>query len=360
MAVGYPDRLTKSHLSRIENGLAEPTFRRLYALSQIYGVPVTMLAERFELDLLTESVTEAPDPAAGDAVASIERLRELMRAGRHVEVIPAVERLIRNLGGESTPCGRETVHELSLMRASCLHRIERHELAKAELEAILDQPDLSARLRALAFFYLGAVCMRTRRYTVGALAIEQAQRIASDVEGCCSLRADILQLRGNFAVALERGEEAMVCYQEAAELYEAGGRRFERARTLRNLAGVYARMGKFQAARRMLVDVVNESDEHGFDRQHAYALSDLGMIAFREGQLDVCESYCLRSNGLARNREYVSIVFRNCFYLWRVAKVRQDGDAIRANLRSLRTYLSRVDEDLEERREFVEAMEEGL
>ncbi len=38
MSSGYSERLTKSHLSRIENGLAEPSVRKLFALSQIYGM----------------------------------------------------------------------------------------------------------------------------------------------------------------------------------------------------------------------------------------------------------------------------------------------------------------------------------
>jgi len=38
MTLSYPERITKSHLSRIENGQAVPTFPRMFALSQIYGV----------------------------------------------------------------------------------------------------------------------------------------------------------------------------------------------------------------------------------------------------------------------------------------------------------------------------------
>ena len=51
MSHGLPERVTKSHLSRLENGQATPSFARMYTLSMIYGIPVSSLADRFELYL---------------------------------------------------------------------------------------------------------------------------------------------------------------------------------------------------------------------------------------------------------------------------------------------------------------------
>ena len=51
LSVTFPEKVTKSHLSRIENGLALPTFPRLMAMSHIYGVPIASLAERYEIEL---------------------------------------------------------------------------------------------------------------------------------------------------------------------------------------------------------------------------------------------------------------------------------------------------------------------
>ena len=48
LTLGYPEPVTKSHLSRIENGQAIPTFPRMFALTQVYGVPISVMAERFE------------------------------------------------------------------------------------------------------------------------------------------------------------------------------------------------------------------------------------------------------------------------------------------------------------------------
>ena len=54
LSLGYPERVTKSHLSRIENGQAVPTFPRMFALSRIYGLPIASVAEKFEIDLELE------------------------------------------------------------------------------------------------------------------------------------------------------------------------------------------------------------------------------------------------------------------------------------------------------------------
>ena len=51
MSHGLPERVTKSHLSRLENGQATPSFARMYTLSMIYEIPVSSLADRFELCL---------------------------------------------------------------------------------------------------------------------------------------------------------------------------------------------------------------------------------------------------------------------------------------------------------------------
>src|SRR5262245_23771960 len=51
LSASFPEKVTKSHLSRIENGLALPTFPRLMAMGHIYGVGIASLAERYEIEL---------------------------------------------------------------------------------------------------------------------------------------------------------------------------------------------------------------------------------------------------------------------------------------------------------------------
>ena len=48
MSTGLPERVTKSHLSRLENGHAAPSLAGMYTLSMIYEITVSSLADRFE------------------------------------------------------------------------------------------------------------------------------------------------------------------------------------------------------------------------------------------------------------------------------------------------------------------------
>ena len=56
LAAGYPDRITKSHLSRIENGLAEPTFRRM---AGYWGVRPRLIGRHETTDDLIIAAGEA-------------------------------------------------------------------------------------------------------------------------------------------------------------------------------------------------------------------------------------------------------------------------------------------------------------
>ncbi len=49
MSTGLPERVTKSHLSRLENGIATASFAQMYTLSVIYRVSVSFLASRFRV-----------------------------------------------------------------------------------------------------------------------------------------------------------------------------------------------------------------------------------------------------------------------------------------------------------------------
>ena len=76
MSVGYAERITKSHLSRIENGQASPSFSRMFTLSQIYGIPVASMAEQFEIDLIRGMA-----PVEAETRSNAELLEEAQQIG---------------------------------------------------------------------------------------------------------------------------------------------------------------------------------------------------------------------------------------------------------------------------------------
>ncbi len=353
MASGFADRITKSHLSRIENGQAEPTFRRMYALSLIYGVPVTALAERFELDLKLDAVDGAV--ALDPELAPFEQAYRLRLSGRYLEALRIYEGLLAAADARDP----EAVVRLRLHRVNCLIQLESHRVAKEEVESILDLPELSDELTELALMYFAMACYRTGRHTVALLALDRAEAIAGRRSDPSRVAADIAALKGNLVFAVRRFDEAASAYERADALYGALDLEFDRCRVRRNLATTLIATGDVARARAILDDVIATAEPRGYDRQLAYAYSDLAAIAWHEGDLKAAESHCLRSNVVARPREYLSLVFRNCYYLWRIARQRGDERGIRTNERTLRAYLGRVDEALTEADDYRSFLDGG-
>jgi FimV-like protein len=149
-----------------------------------------------------------------------------------------------------------------------------------------------------------------------------------------------------------RYSEAADAYRDALARFEALGVAFEACRARLNLASALIELGSRARAREILHEVLQQAEAAGYDRQRAFALSHLGLLAYRDDDLDRAETMCLRSNRMARPRDYVSILFRNCYYLWRIARLRKDEAATRTNERTLRAYLSKVEDYMPEAEDF--------
>src|SRR6185436_9690647 len=124
----YPERITKSHLSRIENGQALPTFPRLFALGQIYGVPVASLAERFEVHYQLEQLPKIEE-AALDRAGLQARLDRLRDEGRYAEALDLILAAIERAGEDVA-----VRTDLRVGEVQCLVHLGRFELAKAQCE----------------------------------------------------------------------------------------------------------------------------------------------------------------------------------------------------------------------------------
>lgn len=350
MSLGLPERVTKSHLSRIENGQAVPSFPRMFTLSQIYGVPVASLAERFELCLKAGMFPRAAARKSVDAV--LDDAKRLRLAGRHGEALLLYESLLeRTTEIPASDRPRRTV-DLRLNCVACLKKLSRLATAKEECEKLLSLSDLTPRQQILTLQYLAGCCYRLGKYTVALMAIEKAEQELKDLSDADDLAAIITVIKGNLHFMTKRYPEAADAFRDAWAKYSDLSDSFEGCRTQLNLASALIELGDLDEARDHLQQALKTAEESGYDRQRAFALSHLALLAYRDDDLETAEAHCLRSNRLARSREYISILFRNCFYLWRIAQSRRDEAGIRTNERTLRTYVSRVDGYIPEVEEF--------
>jgi len=359
LSAGQAERVTKSHLSRIENGQAVPSFPRLVTLSRIYGVPVTSLAERFEIDLRRQefsgTIAEMSD------VDLYEQAKALALAGRYLEALQlfdavADRRSAKHDGkqDEKHGAGVPSLHEIRLRRINCWIHLDCFGIAKEECEEILGVSDLAPEHRLVALENLVHCCVGLERYAVALMVLERAESLADSAlpEPIPRGQADLAALRGFIHMSTEAYADAVSAYGNALELYIGANRPHEVCRSRINLGAALLEAGDLGAARRACDEGLKEADAGGFERLSALALGNLSVIAFRKNDLAAAESFALRSNKIARALEYLSLVFRNCFYLWRIARERRDEPGIKANERTLRAYVTRVEPGSPEVREF--------
>jgi len=347
MSAAFPERITKSHLSRIENGLAEPSFRRLCALSRVYGVPVTQLAERFEIDL------KMSNSGADGLAASPEKLRaELSRLSTEGRIDEALQ--MADLHVVSVELGiavgewTTALPHLRAWRAQALLEAGYFGAARDEAEELLDRDDLPERLRAELTITLVSTCIHTQRYLIARLAVADAERLIAALPDAGRLPGDLAFLKGN--VALQSGEyqRAAAAYSEAAQHYERLEAPYARCQVRRLLGCALMAAGQHRESQDVLSAALAEAARLGYEKVRALIAGDLGELAWRRDDLASAEAYCLQSNAIARPREFLSIVFRNCYYLWQIALRRNDTAAATIHQRTLGSYFGRVDRTMTE------------
>lgn len=348
LTVGYPERITKSHLSRIENGQAVPTFPRMFALGEIYGVPISCLAERFEIEL-RRTMSPADLAQQSDDVI-LKTGKELRGCGRYAEALQFYEHLLERWSSQSVTAPGELgrLIDLRLERTTCLTHLGRYAIAKEESENLLNAESLTPDQRAAALQQFAISCYRLGKYSIALMALESAEAELESKQVSVLLTATLATVKGNILTVVGRSRDAIPLYRAAIQKYERIPAPFEACRARLNLCSAQITINDHKNARKHLTQVLQESQHHGFDRLSALAHSDLAVIAFKEGNLPAAESHCLRSNSIARPREYATVIYRNCYYLWRIAVKNDDKAGIRTHERCLRTYLGRLDEPLPE------------
>lgn len=347
MSLGYPERVTKSHLSRIENGQAVPTFPRMFALSRIYGVPIASVAEKFETDLERDM---RPADLAGKSIDEI--LLETERhgvAGRYREALALILAALERPGQDGNGAKEnEAIVDLRLHEINCLVHLQRYESAKVECEKLLNRADLGDRQRLWALLSFVTSSYRLQRFTVARMALERVDRELSEHDHPDRARAVAETIRGPALIALGQTEEAAAAFGRALKMFGTLGDSFQACKAQVNLAQALIDLDEIKRARAHLREVMLVAETAGYDKLKALALSHLVVVHYRAGELDAAEACALRANAIARPRDYISIVFRNCYYLREIAAGRGDDAAVRSNERTLKAYLSRVDAEMPE------------
>lgn len=358
LSVGFLERVTKSHLSRIENGQAVPSFPRLFTLSRIYGLPVSSLAERFEIELQREMIpAEVYGQSDDELLAEADRFRLSGRLTEALLLYIALRERKEDVQQDEQKI-RDTLH-LILSQIDCLISLSRYELARDECERVLGHSGATAEQRLIALQYFVICCYRLGRFTVAMMGLDQAETEMALVEPPRRMKADLAVVRANIHMTTGRPADAIPRYIAALEAYEQIPIPFEVCWARLNLSSAFMEVGDSREAISQIEEALTLAEASGYDRQKALGLSNLAVLAYRKGDLAAAEAYALRSNAVARPSDYLSVIFRNCYYLWKVAQSRGDEPAVKSNERTLRTYVTRVDESLPEAQAFRKLLEGG-
>lgn len=357
LTAGFPDRVTKSHLSRIENGSAVPSFSKMFSLSQIYGVPIAAMAERFEVDLLREFGTNEPQPTSVDQ--ALERLDRLESAGDYAQEIALASIAIETIESGSLPADAEQLCALRIYRIDALAHLERYELAKVQCEELLSRPIPTERQQLQLLLCFVICCYRLKRFTIAEMALSRAESELGLSELPDELQATVVATRAVVETALGRLDRAVTSYKNAISLYLRIPHPFETCRAQINLGQTLILAREPDKALPYLRTALQHAEQSGYDRLRALASSHLAVVHYGRDELQTAETYLLRSNSIARTREFISLMFRNCFYLRAIALKRGDASQAALNERTLKTYLNRVDPDLPEVVEYRAELEGG-
>jgi len=360
LSAAFPEKVTKSHLSRVENGLALPTFPRLMAMSHIYGVPIASLAERYELDLRRGMVkVDLTGKSEAELIKEVEALR---LAGRYNDALAHLVSVIDERYGDApavgVPQGSRLI-ELRIHMVNCLTQLGRYEFAKTLCEELLGQTEISHAERLYVVLNFAICCYRLGRHAVALMALDQVTGDLDQPDTPTRIAADLQLIRGNVFLAAGTPQLAIPHLEKARKAYDEIPQALESCRTGLVLGEALLELGRFDEAEAAVRAELARAEQSGYERQHALALNHLAVLSFRRGNVNQAETFALKSNAIARAIEYHALVFRNCFYLWEIAKQRGDVAATKLNERTLRSYLGRIESKLPEAERFREHIRRG-
>jgi tetratricopeptide (TPR) repeat protein len=167
-------------------------------------------------------------------------------------------------------------------------------------------------------------------------------------------------VRGPALYKMGAYDRALVSFENAIRIFDELGDVFEVCRARINLGVTLIEPRKFGAALRHLTTAVKVANEQKYERLQALGLSHLAVVHFHKEDLDLAERFAVRSNANSRKRDYGSLVFRNSFYLWKCANLKNDSAAIVSNEKTLRALVNRLREDLPEVDEYRRLREGGV
>ncbi|MBP7149175.1 MAG: helix-turn-helix transcriptional regulator [Acidobacteria bacterium] len=346
-----PEPVTRSLLSRLENGRARISTLKLMALSRLYRVRLGLLAERLELDhelerLEHEKVESWPPD---------ELLAQAAQAGGSGQVHRALllyeQAELRSLeaGGDANVRVRA---RLGVARA--LAADSRFRTARSVLEDVLGEK-LDDVHRAWAFFLLARTSLHLEQPLLANAAFLSLQQVPRpwppEIDAAApGLEAELLMADGK----LEQACTTWLAALDAAR--RSTNTQFETYAMLR-LGETERRRARLGPAADWNRRARSAAEAAGLTQLLVQALIEEGRIACARRRADVARATWTQARRLARRLDLHGELFSIYLELWRLAARENNANESRAALRALRhaaRFLETLPAEAQDAREHLE------
>lgn len=356
LSAAQKDRISKTYLSRCENGRALPSFTKLFTLSKLYKTRLTALAERLELDVELESMPDVDLTSATYEQLTMRGQEEIQHG--NIKLAFLLFNAAWDLATLEEGASRsEKEAQARLALAIALNRLGRLEMAEEECKSIVSIGGISSFILRRALILLSWIYHECGRAELARIMIGQAQQKSDPAD--LKSEADIASMMGLLETEAGSLAEARKSLARANTLYESLKDEFNLCKTYANTARVELAAGRTEQA----LDLFNRSLELarrlGYQYYVAKRLHDIGLLHYSLHKADQASKFFYESNELARRADYYDTIFLNCYYLWKIALERGDRSAAALNEKSLRFYAFKIEETFPELEGFKAFLEKG-
>ena len=327
--------VTRSLLSRLENGKARVSTLKLLALARVYQIGLGQLAERLEIDceLAVDDLEET------ERVAPQELMRRARQAVQHGQAHRALFLYEQaEIASLSDPGGRRAQIRARFGVARAMLAAARHRNARSVLEELVDT-SLSPADRARALYLLARCYLGLEQYLLAGAMIDSLRRLEGEVPAdiaaqVVAIEAEIRDWEGQ----LGQAADSWRLFLDRA-LHGGDGEGVVRAMVA--LAGIERRRGADVEAARWLEQARVRVEKQGLRRWLVRVCLERGRLDLAQGRDAHARRVLTEGRKIARELRAHRELFEIYVELWRLAERDGQPGQMRACLASLR-HLARL------------------
>lgn len=322
--------VSRSLLSRLENGKARISALKLMALSRLYRVRLGMLAERMEIDHEMDRLEQE----------HIERwsIEEVLAQARQAGLSGHIHRAlllyehaeVRTLEGGEDPRLRVRTR-LGVARA--LAAAGRYRTARTVLDDVLSE-ELEAAERVWAFYLLARVSLNLNQGLLARAALLSLRQLPPPWPPEIETAAQALE--GDFQFFEGKLESARETWLAALDTARKHGEHPLEVQGMIRMGALERQMGRTNQALEWIQKAGQAAQTHGAVQLGVQALTEEGRIHLARRRPDLARQAWSQARAKARKLDLHLELFDIYLELWRLAERTPDPSESRAALRSLR------------------------